>query len=186
MAKVSDFGASTLAPTDEAQMVTLVQGTCGYLDPEYLQSCKLTDKSDVYSFGVVILELLTSKPVIDFGAPEEQRGLSSRFISAMEGKKIDELLDDEIKCEDDMEVIIKVAELAKEYLNMKGAERPTMKEVAEELDRICKIKQHPWREEYHPEEFETLLSGASHVIEIEQTSSFSLEKKAEKSIAVGR
>ncbi|KAJ3696879.1 hypothetical protein LUZ61_000584 [Rhynchospora tenuis] len=186
MAKVSDFGASILAPTDEAQMVTLVQGTCGYLDPEYLQSCKLTDKSDVYSFGVVILELLTSKPVIDFGVPEKEKGLSSRFLAAMEETKIDELLDDEIKCEDDMEVIMKVAELAKECLNMKGAERPTMKEVAEELDRICKIKQHPWGEEYHPEEFETLLSGASHIMEIEQTSSFSLRKQADKSIAVGR
>ncbi len=46
-AKVSDFGASILAPTDEMQFVTLVQGTCGYLDPEYMQTCQLTDKSDV-------------------------------------------------------------------------------------------------------------------------------------------
>jgi len=48
MAKVSDFGASILVPSDNEQYVTVVQGTSGYLDPEYMQTCQLTDKSDVY------------------------------------------------------------------------------------------------------------------------------------------
>lgn len=46
-AKVSDFGASKLAPTDEAEIATLVQGTCGYLDPENLMTCQLTDERRV-------------------------------------------------------------------------------------------------------------------------------------------
>ncbi|XP_078150722.1 wall-associated receptor kinase 2-like [Carex rostrata] len=188
MAKVSDFGASILVPTDEAQCVTLVQGTFGYLDPEYVQSCKLTDKSDVYSFGVVLLELLTSKPVVDFDAPEDEMSLSSHFLSAMEENKIQELLDDEIKHEDDMELIKAVAELAKQCLSMKGGQRPTMKEVAEELLRIGKLKQHPWRQDYNPEETETLLSEQSqHEIEIEDTSNyFIIDKEAEESISIGR
>ncbi|PNT69406.1 hypothetical protein BRADI_3g54791v3 [Brachypodium distachyon] len=78
-AKVSDFGASKLAPSDEAEIATLVQGSCGYLDPEYLMTCQLTDKSDVYSFGVVLLELLTGKKALYFDGPEEDRSLVSRF-----------------------------------------------------------------------------------------------------------
>ncbi|KAJ4755988.1 Wall-associated kinase family protein [Rhynchospora pubera] len=180
MAKVSDFGASILVPSDKEQFVTLVQGTCGYLDPEYLQTCQLTDKSDVYSFGVVLLELLTSKPAIAFDVLEEERSLSSRFLVAMKEKKMHDLLDDEIKG-DDLEVIMEVAELAKECLNMKADERPTMKEIAQELDRIRKLKQHPWGQEYNSDEMEPLFGEISH-----DTGCFGRDKEAEVSIAFGR
>ncbi|KAJ1696975.1 hypothetical protein LUZ63_005487 [Rhynchospora breviuscula] len=180
MAKVSDFGASILVPADEAELVTFVQGTCGYLDPEYLQTCQLTNKSDVYSFGVVLLELLTGKPVIDFDAPEEERSLSSRFLVAIKKKKMHDLLDDEIKG-DDMKVIMEVANLAKKCLNMKAEERPTMKEIAQELDRIRKLKQHLWGQVYNSHEMEPLLGETSH-----DAGYFGRDKEAEESIAFGR
>ncbi len=77
MAKVTDFGASILAPSDKEQFVTMVQGTCGYLDPEYMQTCQLTDKSDVYSFGVILLEILTGQVKLKLEGPAIQRSLSS-------------------------------------------------------------------------------------------------------------
>ncbi|KAF3338801.1 hypothetical protein FCM35_KLT16272 [Carex littledalei] len=156
-----------------------------------MQSCQLTDRSDVYSFEVVLLELLTSKPVIDFDAPQEKKSLSARFLFAMKEKKMQELIDDEIKHEDDMDLIMVVAELAKACLRMKGEERPMMKEVAKELDRISKLNQHPCGQVYHHEEAEILLSKRSrdshHYIEIEHASYyFNVDKEAEESIALGR
>ncbi|KQK00402.1 wall-associated receptor kinase 5 [Brachypodium distachyon] len=158
-AKVSDFGASTLAPTDEAQFVTFVQGTCGYLDPEYMRTCKLTDKSDVYSFGVVLLELLTCRKALNLEELEEEKYLSSQFLLVVGENRLEEMLDPQIKDETSIEVLEQAAELAKQCLEMLGENRPTMREVAEELDRLSKLAQHPWGRQESAELEALLLRG---------------------------
>nr|CAD1843683.1 unnamed protein product [Ananas comosus var. bracteatus] len=142
MAKVADFGASRPAPMNEVQYVTLVQGTLGYLDPEYMQTSELTHKSDVYSFGVVLLELLTGENAVSLEGPKEVRSLSSKFLVAMKENGLYELLDDQIKDNEEIELIKVVAALARTCLSIKREERPSMKDVAEELGRLRKLKQN--------------------------------------------
>uniref|UniRef100_A0A0E0CSX3 Protein kinase domain-containing protein n=1 Tax=Oryza meridionalis TaxID=40149 RepID=A0A0E0CSX3_9ORYZ len=157
-AKVSDFGASKLAPTDEAEIATLVQGTCGYLDPEYLMTCQLTDKSDVYSFGVVMLELLTRKKALYLDGPEENRSLVSCFTTAMKVGRHQELLDSQVRNDMSAEMLEEITYLLMRCISMNGEERPTMKEVAERLEMLRRYQQHPWAEaEDNAEEIESLL-----------------------------
>uniref|UniRef100_A0A0D9WTW6 Protein kinase domain-containing protein n=1 Tax=Leersia perrieri TaxID=77586 RepID=A0A0D9WTW6_9ORYZ len=177
MAKVSDFGASILAPNDEAQMMTMVQGTCGYLDPEYMQTCQLTEKSDVYSFGVVLLELLTGKRPLCLAGPEEGRSLSARFVAAMREKRVDEILDEHAKSEASCELLEEITQLALECLHMCGSDRPSMKEVAERVGGLRKLlHHHPWttmQDTVELEEVRCLLGGSpeSMRFEMDATSS---------------
>ena len=132
--KVSDFGTSRSVATDQTHLTTLVKGTFGYFDPEYFRSSQFTDKSDVYSFGVVLVELLTGQRPISLDKTEEERGLATRFLSCMEEECMDTILDPQVREQGRKEEVILVAKLAQRCLHSKGRMRPTMKEVATELE----------------------------------------------------
>ncbi|XP_048131328.1 wall-associated receptor kinase 2-like [Rhodamnia argentea] len=163
-AKVSDFGASRLVPLGQAELSTLVRGTLGYLDPEYLHTNQLTEKSDVYSFGVVLAELITGKRVLSFDRPEKERSLAMHFLSALEDNRLFQIVDGVIANEGNNEQVREVANVAKRCLTVKGEERPTMKEVAIELDGLKEKSSHPWMSsvDLHGEEALPPLGGTTY------------------------
>ncbi|GAU21234.1 hypothetical protein TSUD_11520 [Trifolium subterraneum] len=164
-AKVSDFGASRLVPLDQTEIATMVQGTLGYLDPEYMQTHQLTEKSDVYSFGVVLAELLTGDKPLSFNRPEESISLSMHFLSCLKQDKIFEAIQVGILSDDNKKDIKEVAILAARCLRLRGDERPSMKEVAMELDGIRLMEKHPWNDtDQNFEENQRLLHEASSSI----------------------
>nr|GEX84727.1 putative wall-associated receptor kinase-like 16 [Tanacetum cinerariifolium] len=129
----------------DIELATIVQGTLGYLDPEYLQTNQLTDKSDVYSFGVVLVELLTGKKALSFDRPEE-RNVAMYFLFSLKQGRLFHVLDEHLLLDEVPNEIIQVSRLAERCLRVRGDERPTMKEVSIELAgiRATMIQKHPW------------------------------------------
>ncbi|TYH52344.1 hypothetical protein ES332_D09G020500v1 [Gossypium tomentosum] len=135
-AKVSDFGTSKSLALEQTHLTTRVQGTFGYMDPEYFRSSQFTEKSDVYSYGVVLIELLTGQKPISANQSEPVRSLVSYFLHSMQENSLFKIIDPVVVKDGLEQEIMVVALLAKRCLNLNGKKRPTMKQVAMELEMI--------------------------------------------------
>ncbi|KAK1437182.1 hypothetical protein QVD17_02969 [Tagetes erecta] len=136
VAKVADFGLSRLAPVlDETgagpnYISTLVRGTPGYLDPEYLLTHKLTDKSDVYSLGVVFLEILTGMKPISHG-----KNIVREVKIAHQTGTMFSIIDNKMGSYPS-ESVAKFVSLALWCCDDKPEKRPSMLDVVHELEHI--------------------------------------------------
>ncbi|KAL9259980.1 Wall-associated receptor kinase 5-like protein [Drosera capensis] len=159
-AKVSDFGISRSISIDQTHVTTRVIGTPGYLDPEYHQSNQYTEKSDVYSFGVVLVELITGQKVNLPPGSQRNASLASLFLSSIKDSSILDIIDPGVLKEGRKEEILLVADLAKRCLNLDGKQRPTMRDVATELNAAMS---HDGALLYH----QKLLQAQTNLMEIQ-------------------
>ncbi|GMH14752.1 hypothetical protein Nepgr_016593 [Nepenthes gracilis] len=137
--KVADFGLSRLGMTEWSHISTAPQGTPGYVDPEYNQNFHLSDKSDVYSFGVVLVEIVTGMKAVDFSRAHSEVNLAALAVDRIGKGRVDEIIDPFLEPHRDawtLSSIHKIGELAFRCLAYHGDMRPSMMEVAEELQHI--------------------------------------------------
>ncbi|KAL9327010.1 hypothetical protein ACSQ67_007655 [Phaseolus vulgaris] len=137
--KVADFGLSRLGMSETSHISTAPQGTPGYVDPQYHQNFHLSDKSDVYSFGVVLVEIITAMKVVDFSRPKSEINLAALAVERIRRACLDEIIDPFLEPHRDawtLYSVHKVSELAFRCLSFHSDMRPTMIEVAEELELL--------------------------------------------------
>ncbi|XP_042453072.1 probable LRR receptor-like serine/threonine-protein kinase At1g06840 isoform X1 [Zingiber officinale] len=138
-AKVADFGISRLAPVPDKDgsipgyVSTVVKGTPGYLDPEYILTHQLTDKSDVYSLGVVFLELLTGMRPISHG-----KNIVREVRNACQSGLMFTLVDNRMEFYSS-ECVEKFSSLAIQCCSDETDARPSISEVVAELECILQM-----------------------------------------------
>ncbi|KAK4480123.1 hypothetical protein RD792_013180 [Penstemon davidsonii] len=65
-AQISDFGLAKWLPEKWANhVVSPIEGTFGYMAPEYFMHGIVHEKTDVFAFGVLLLELITGRRAVD-------------------------------------------------------------------------------------------------------------------------
>ena len=78
---------------------------------------------------------------------DNDRSLATRFLTCMEENCLDTILDPQILEQGIKEEMILVASLVQRSLNLKGKMRPTMKEVATELESF-RLSQNIVKDEF--------------------------------------
>ncbi|KAI5557565.1 hypothetical protein BDE02_18G112400 [Populus trichocarpa] len=136
--KLSDFGLAKWGPNDGTPYVTgNVMGTHGYVGPEYKTGGKLYVKSDVYSFEVVLMELVTGLRSIDKKRRPKQQDLRELALPFLtDRKKLRQIMDPRLQGKYGSKQASEIAMLAVRCLYSRPMNRPSMKEVAETLERL--------------------------------------------------
>ncbi|KAH7431528.1 hypothetical protein KP509_08G053800 [Ceratopteris richardii] len=127
-AKVADFGLAHAAPKSNSsvqQTTTDIQGTPGYMDPEYLTTRRLTDKSDIYSYGVLLLELVTGRAAVQDNVNLVE--WTKRNLAT--GGSILSIIDPDVKRTCDIEELKGLLTLVRMCTRDEGNRRPSIQQV---------------------------------------------------------
>ncbi|KAL2551182.1 Protein kinase superfamily protein [Forsythia ovata] len=134
-AKISDFGLARLGPSEgDSHVTTQVMGTRGYAAPEYVATGHLNVKSDVYSFGVVLLEILTGLRALD-----EQNFVDYLKPFLSQERNLKSIMDARMRGQYSLKTALQATQLTLKCLELDLENRPSMKEVVEELEQIAAI-----------------------------------------------
>ncbi|KAJ6996441.1 non-functional pseudokinase ZED1 isoform X2 [Populus alba] len=140
--KLSNFSQSVQIIDGEAFPTNQIEGTKGYMSPEYITEGIVTQEFDVYNFGVLLFELLIGLRLFDlFHLVDKEGGLLLDHLqNFIKWHSINEVVDPKIpKNEvghDEQQKWEVVLELAFRCMVTAKEERPKMVEVATELNKL--------------------------------------------------
>ncbi|KAK3212083.1 hypothetical protein Dsin_016789 [Dipteronia sinensis] len=143
LAKVSDFGLAKLMTREQSNVFTTLRGTRGYLAPEWITNCAISEKSDVYSYGMVLLEIIGGRKNFDPNETSEKTHFPSYAFKMMEEGKLNDILDSRLKMDEYDERVFTALKVALWCIQEDMQLRPPMTKVVQMLEGICPVPQPP-------------------------------------------
>ncbi|OIW10622.1 hypothetical protein TanjilG_15994 [Lupinus angustifolius] len=142
-AEISDFGLAKWLPGKWSHHVVFpIEGTFGYLAPEYFMHGVVDEKTDVFAFGVLLLELITGRRAVD---SDSRQSLVVWAKPLLETKNVKEIADPRLGEEYDpteMNLVMVAASMCVHHLS---SMRPYMDHVVKLLkgEAVIELKQSP-------------------------------------------
>ncbi|KAK7265306.1 hypothetical protein RJT34_32924 [Clitoria ternatea] len=128
--QITDFGLAKWLPNKWTHHAVIpVEGTFGYLAPEYFMHGIVDEKTDVFAFGVLLLEIVTGRRPVD----SSKQNLLLWAKPMMESGNIGELADPTLEGRYDEEQLYRVVLTASYCVRQTATWRPPMSEVLELL-----------------------------------------------------
>ncbi|BAT75089.1 hypothetical protein VIGAN_01289300 [Vigna angularis var. angularis] len=130
-AEISDFGLAKWLPDKWAHHVVFpIEGTFGYLAPEYFMHGIVDEKTDVFAFGVLLLELITGRRAVDSNSRESLVIWAKPLLDA---KLVQELVDPRLGANYDLAEMKYCMETASLCIHHMSSKRPYMDLVVQLL-----------------------------------------------------
>ncbi|XP_068647703.1 probable receptor-like serine/threonine-protein kinase At5g57670 [Aristolochia californica] len=128
--QISDFGLAKWLPSEWTHhSVMPIEGTFGYLAPEYFMHGIVDEKTDVFAFGVFLLEIISGRKPVDGSHQSLLNWARSRLEEDTEM-----VVDEKLGKEYDVEQLTRLAFAASLCIRSSAAWRPSMSEVIEILE----------------------------------------------------
>ncbi|KAL1209022.1 Receptor-like cytosolic serine/threonine-protein kinase RBK1 [Cardamine amara subsp. amara] len=143
-AQISDFGLAKWLPENWPHHVVFpIEGTFGYMAPEYFMHGVVDEKIDVFAFGVLLLEIITSRRAVDTASRQSLVAWAKPFL---EKNSMEDILDPRLGNEFEPTEMKRVMLTASMCIHHIAAMRPDMTRLVQLLrgeDGPAELQQKP-------------------------------------------